>query len=97
MLMFGAILAAPDIDIANAENDDTLMGIGITILMWTVSVSGVIYSEKIFKANAEQSIFYKNFLTYLSGIGVNLIILVCSNPDMLTKYGFLAGWNLYTY
>jgi len=97
MLMFGAILASPSIDVANAENDDTLHGIFITILMWTVSVTGVIYSEKIFKANAEQSIFYKNFLIYLSGIGINFLILLFSDPEILTDYGFLAGWNLYTY
>lgn len=95
--MFGAMLASPEVDMSELKDSNTVIGILITIMMCSASTSSSIYTEKIFKASAELSIFYKNIVLYLYGIIVNVIYLLYKNPGLLTAGGFLAGWNFYTY
>lgn len=95
--MFGAMLASPEVDLSELKDSSTVIGILITILMCSASTSSSIYTEKIFKASADLSIFYKNIVLYLYGIIVNVIYLLYKNPELLSAGGFLAGWNFYTY
>lgn len=95
--MFGAMLASPAVDMSELKDSNTIIGIAITICMCTASTSSSIYTEKIFKASAELSIFYKNIVLYLYGILVNLAFLIYRNPELITGGAFLAGWNFYTY
>ena len=96
LIMFGAMLASP-VDMSEFKDSNTIIGIMITILMCSASTCSSVYTEKIFKASGDLSIFYKNIVLYLYGILVNMAFLLYNEPTLLSSGGFLTGWNFYTY
>lgn len=68
-------------------------GFALCVVSCLLSALGGIYTEKLMKGKAEDSIHWQNLQLYSWGIGFNLIGSIAHAPDMFTRNTLFDGYN----
>mmetsp|Transcript_37557 Transcript_37557/g.81920 ORF Transcript_37557/g.81920 Transcript_37557/m.81920 type:complete len:348 (-) Transcript_37557:144-1187(-) len=79
------------------KQHSSVIGLLISILSCILSAFGGIYSEKLLKSDAMESIHFQNLQLYTWGIAFNLVGMLIHDGDSLLQSGLFSGYNGWAY
>jgi len=91
-----AVSHIPNVAVENGGRESSFVGLCLSVISCMLSACGGIYSEKLLKDRAKESIHWQNVQLYFWGVLFNLVGTLLHDPGVLFEGGgLLKGYNFW--